>query len=118
MATTLNIPHNHTVEVKTPGETVTDMYGNELPGNGEWVQVKAASWWIDRTEEKNQDSVLRTLDYLHVHVEDTAAATAASMVRLPDGTEWEVLGNPENYRHGWHGFDPKLLVIHARKVEG
>lgn len=112
------VPLRFPIEVLTPGETTTDMYGNEIPSGGQWVHAKAASWWVDKTEEKGEDSVLRTIDYLHVHLPPAEAVAAASRVRLPDGTEWDVVGNPEDYRHGWHGFDPGLVVVHARKVEG
>lgn len=112
------VPLNFPVEVLTPGETVVDMYGNEIPSGGQWVRAQAASWWVDKTEEKGEDSVLRTIDFLHVHLPPTEAVNAASRVRLPDGTEWDVVGNPEDYRHGFHGFDPGLVVVHARKVEG
>lgn len=114
----MNLPTPYTVELKIPGGTTTDMYGNELPDEGEWRDAQAASWWVDKTDEKGEDSVLRTVDYLHVHLPPDQAITAASMIRLPDGTEWDIIGNPEDYRHGWHQFDPGLAVIHAKRVEG
>ena len=112
------LPPPHLLEMYLPGEPVRDRFGNERPGKGSWEVVAVSSWWIDKTEEKGDDSVLRTLDYLHVQVPPEVAPPPSSKVRLPDGTEWEVKGNPEDYRHGFHGFNPGLLVVHAVKVEG
>ena len=112
------IPEPQKVEVLVPGKPVKDRFGNERPGVGVWEPLQVASWWVDRSEEKSEDSVLRTVDMLHVHVPVGHAISAASKVRLPDGSEWAVEGSPEDYNHGWHGWAPGLLVIHAKKVEG
>lgn len=111
-------PTPYTLEFFTPGETVVDRFGNERPGKGQWVQVPVSSWWIAQTEEKAGESVLRTIDMLSVHVGETVKVGADSKIRLPDGSEWSVIGNPEDYRHGWHEWNPGLLVIQAKKVEG
>lgn len=112
------VPLAQTLDVYTPGSIVRDRFGNERPGAGEWKSVKVASWWIDKTEEKSGESVLRTIDYLHVHIPPGSAPSPGGKVRTPDGHEWTVEGNPEDYCHGWHGWNPGLLVIHAKKVEG
>lgn len=112
------IPLTQTLEVYTPGAVVRDRFGNERQGAGEWREVKVASWWIDRTEESAGTSVLRTIDYLHVHVPLNVTLEAGSRLRTPNGSEWTVEGNVEDFNHGWHGWVPGLLVVHARKVEG
>lgn len=114
----LNLPTPHHLDLYTAGLPTTDRYGNKRPGKGEWRRVAVSSWWVDRTEEKSEDSVLRTIDYLHVHLPPSAEANAASRIRLPDNTEWEVIGNPENYQHGFHGWVPNLVVLHGKKVTG
>lgn len=112
------IPLNQKVEVYRRGSPERDRFGNERPGKGEWQQVQVASWWVDRTEEKTEDSVLRTIDYLHVHFTPEMAPGPESKIRIPDGSEWTVEGNSENYNHGWHGWSPGLVVVHGKKVEG
>lgn len=112
------VPLNQVVEVYRRGAPERDRFGNERPGKGEWQPVQVASWWVDRTEEKSGDSILRTIDMLHAHLPADTPVTAASKLRLPDGSEWTVEGNPEDYNHGWHGWEPGLLVVHAKKVEG
>lgn len=114
----VKFPTPYLLEVYTAGEPTVDLYGNKRPGKGQWKQVQVASWWVDRTEEKTGDSVLRTVDYIHVHIPADEQVSATSRIRLPDGSIWEVMGNPENYRHGWHGWDPGLVVIHGKKVTG
>ena len=86
------IPLNQTVEVYRRGAPERDRFGNERPGKGEWQQVKVASWWVDRTDEKSGDSILRTIDLLHVHLRPADAPTPDSQIRLPDGSQWQVEG--------------------------
>ena len=112
------VPTGHMVELYMPGAPYRDRFGNERPGKGEWENVAVASWWVDKTEEKGEDSVLRTIDALHVLVPSASATVPASKVRLPDGTIWDVTGNPEDFNHGFHGWDTGLVVVHAVKVEG
>ena len=83
-----------------------------------WEHVNVASWWVDRTDETSGDSVLRTIDYLHAHFPTDTAPAPDAVLRLPDGSQWQVEGHPEDYNHGWHGFTPGLVVVHAKKVEG
>lgn len=112
------VPLSQELEVYTQGEPVRDRFGDLRPAEGTWKTVKVASWWIDRTEEKSEDSILRTIDLLCVHCLPEDAPAAGGKFRLPEGTEWEVTGNPEDYNHGWHDWKPGLLVVHAKKVEG
>lgn len=114
----LKLPTPHQIEVYTVGEPEIDRYGNKRPGKGTWRNVAVSSWWIDKTDEKGEDSVLRTIDYIHIHAPADELFTATSRIRLPDKTEWEVIGNPENYQHGWHGWAPGLVVLHGKKVTG
>lgn len=112
------IPVKQSLDLCVHSGVEVDRFGNERPSDGRWVSVGVASWWIDRSEEKAGDSVLRTVDMLHAHLPADTPVTAASKLRLPDGSEWSVEGNPEDYNHGWHGWEPGLLVVHAKKVEG
>lgn len=114
------VPLLHEVEVYTPGELVKDRFNNLRPGPGVWRRVKVAAWWVHGSEERDGQnaSVLRTIDMLTLHVPSEAALSPGGKVRLPDGSVWEVEGHGEDFNHGWHGFVPGLLVIHAKKVEG
>ncbi len=114
----MDFPTPFELEFALPGKPVVDRFGNERPGGFSWQRIPVSSWWIGATEEKAGDSVLRTMDMLHVHVSSSFSLDAAAKVRLPDGSEWSIEGNSENYDHGWHGWAPGLLVVHARKVEG
>lgn len=75
------IPLKNTVDVLVRGEPETDRFGNERPGKGVWRSVAVASWWVDRTDEKSGDSVLRTIDYLHVHFRPDDAPKPDSVIR-------------------------------------
>lgn len=112
------IPLLQSVEVYTPGEIEYDRFGNEVRGPGAWAETPVAQWWIHRVEEKGEDSILRTVDLLTLHCPTESAPEAAGKVRLPDGSEWEVRGNPENFTHGWHGWSPGLAVVHCERVTG
>lgn len=108
----------HVLEVYTPGEPVVDRFGNKKPGPASWRSVAVASWWVDRTEEGDPDSVLRTMDYLHAHMLPEDTPGPAGRLRTPDGRVWSVVGNAEDYSHGFHGWNPGLVVVHAKKVSG
>lgn len=112
------MPLRATIEVYTPGTPERDRRGNLVPGPGSWRQQKIASWWVDRTEEKGDDSILRTIDYLHAHFPAGHAPDPGGKLRTPDGQQWQVIGNTEDYNHGWHGWSPGLVVVNATKVEG
>lgn len=111
-------PLKFALEVATPGEPVVDRFGNKKPGPASWRAVAVASWWVDRTEEGDPDSVLRTTDYLHAHMAPGDAPGPAGKMRTPDGRVWSVVGNAEDYSHGFHGWDPGLVVVHAKEVVG
>lgn len=112
------LPLNQEIEVLREGEPVVDPFGDTRPGKANWQKVKVANWWIDRVEEKDGDSVLRTISYLHVHVPHDVAPQPSETIRTTDGQTWEVEGRAENYDHGFHGFTPGLAVIHAKGVKG
>lgn len=112
------VPAPHVLEILLPSETTADRFGNERPGGGEWEEARVAQWWVDRTEEKGDDSILRTVDYLHAHVPSSVAIEPGAKIRTPDGEKWEVQGNPEDFSHGFHRWDPGLRVIHAINVRG
>ena len=107
------------LEVFLPGEPIEDRFGNTRPGPGSWVEILVASWWVHKTEEKGDDSILRTVDYLTAHFPAGDEPTSAAKIRIPgESQEWQVVGNVEDYNHGWHGFVPGLVVVNAKNVEG
>lgn len=114
----LFISLNQTVEVYRRGAPERDRFGNERPGKGEWQQVQVASWWVDMTEEEHGDSVLRTVDMLHIHMKPEDVPSADGQVRTPDGQVWQVQGRVQDFNHGWHGWAPGLAVVDCRKVVG
>ncbi|STC97559.1 hypothetical protein [Corynebacterium renale] len=111
------VPVTHVVEMSSPGVTI-DPFGNEMPTEGQWREVTCAAWWVDKSEEQTGDSVQRIVDALHLLVPIEVDVQPATQIRLPDSSVWQVQGHPENYEHGFHGFRPGLVVIHAQKVEG
>lgn len=112
------IAARQSVDVYRQGDPVKDRFGNLTPGVGVWESSLVAQWWVHRSEETDGDSVLRTVDLLTVHFPAGSEPAPSSKVRLPDGTEWQVEGNAENYDHGFHGWAPGLVVVHCKRVEG
>lgn len=112
------IPLPQSIDMQAKAGTKRDRFGNLVAAPGEWRQVRVASWWVDRSEEKAGDSVLRTVDYLHVHCLPSDAPGPEGRVRTPDGRVWSVTGNPEDFNHGFHGFIPGLVIVHAKEVQG
>lgn len=111
------VPAAHVVEVSSPGVMI-DPFDNEIPTEGVWREVACAAWWVDRSEEHAGESVQRIVDALHVLLPVEVDVAPGAQIRLPDSSVWQVQGHPENYEHGFHGFRPGLVVVHARKVEG
>ena len=62
------IPVKQTLDMQFEGEPTTDRFNNIIPGVSEWRPVKVAQWWVDKTEEREGDSILRTVDTIHVHL--------------------------------------------------
>ncbi|KXB52731.1 hypothetical protein HMPREF0307_02049 [Corynebacterium sp. DNF00584] len=100
-----------------PGAEVTDRFGNRSPGAGEWQTVPVIGWAVTQSQEMAGDSVLRTIDVLEVYAPDSLDILPSAQVRLPDGQEWQVDGNPQDYNHGpfWA---PGALVVKCRKTVG
>ena len=111
------IPLRQSLEFMVPGKAV-DRFGNERPTGGDWVKRPVASWWVDMSQEEHGDSILRTVDTLHVHLPVENAPPSWGRIRTPDGSVWEVEGNVEDFTHGWHGWNPGLVVVHAKRVSG
>lgn len=111
------IPLKHVLEFMAPG-TALDRFGNPRPVDGGWVEHPVASWWVDMTEEKHGESVLRTVDMLHIHMRPEDAPPADGQVRTPDGHVWQVQGHVQDFNHGWHGWSPGLVVVDCRRAEG
>lgn len=112
------IPVKQTLDMQFEGEPKKDRFNNVIPGVSEWRPINVAQWWIDRSEEREGESVLRTVDMLHVHLPSDSVPPSWGKIRTPNGDVWEVEGNAEDYTHGWHGWNPGLVVVHAKKVSG
>ena len=112
------IPVKQALDMQFEGEPTTDRFNNIIPGVSEWRPVKVAQWWVDKTEEREGDSILRTIDTLHVHLPVENVPPSWGRIRTPNGSIWEVEGNVEDFTHGWHGWNPGLVVVHAKKVSG
>ena len=112
------IPAKQTLDMQFEGEPTTDRFNNIIPGVSEWRPVKVAQWWVDKTEEREGDSILRTVDMLHVHLPTENVPPSWGRIRTPNGSIWEVEGNVEDFTNGWHGWNPGLVVVHAKKVSG
>lgn len=92
-----------------------DYFGNLVNKTGPYRPVRVAGWAVVKVEEQQGESVLRTIDQLEVYSPEEFHA--GSEIRLPKGSVWQVEGNAEDYRHGpW--WDPGLVVVRAKKVEG
>ena len=111
----MSFPLAFTVEVYTPGTPTTDAHGNQIPGVGSWSDQGVFGWAVNKIEEEGGDHLLRTVDVLTVYT--PVGFPASGRVRLPDGSEWDVQGNAEDYNNNpW--WTPGLFVARARKVEG
>lgn len=105
------------VEVLRKAETVTDRFGNEVPGAGEWVKTPVFSWAVRSSEEVHGDSILRLIEQLVVYCAPDVAPAEDSSIRLPDGSVWLVEGRHTDFNHGpW--WSPNLVTVTAKKVEG
>lgn len=105
-------------ELQKPGEsTIThDRFGNEKIIPGEPIPVKVFSWEIVRSEEKEGESVLRTIDDLRIIAPPDTFAPEDT-VTLPGGGKWTIEGHAEDNRNNPY-FDAGLVTYHAQKVEG
>ena len=110
-------PLTQTIQVTGVPSVVRDRFGNEHPVPGEPVDVKVFGWAVNQTDEKTDESVLRTIDLVDVYMPPESAPGPEARLFLSDGSEWEVVGHAEQYSaNPW--FDPGLVVVHARKVGG
>lgn len=110
-------PLNCWVEVHREGDPVIDRFGNQRPRPDHWERVQVFGWAVNQTSEGDQTSVLRTYNQLSIYMPHEAIPAPSEKIRLPNGTVWEVEGNPENYDNNpW--FAPGLDVVRCKKVEG
>lgn len=110
-------PLTQVLEVYRPGAPERDRFGNLRPSAGRWEQTRVFGWAVNKVSEGDEDSVLRRIDQLDLYTPEDAAPTPDGKVRLPDGSEWAVDGHAETYEHNpW--WQPGLVVIHCRRVEG
>lgn len=99
-------------------ETTTDLFGDDaIRGEVEWVPVDVFGWALNAVDESQGDSISRTRDHIDLYSPHTVAPTPGQVVRLPDGTVWEVEGNPQNYDNNpW--WQPGLAISRLYRVEG
>lgn len=105
-----------TVRTEGAGRWDYDRFGNEVWVPGPLEDVPVFSWAVVKTQEIGEDSVLRTIDDLEILAPPDTFSPEQS-VTLPDGTVWQIQGNPEDINHNPY-WAPGLVTYHARKTEG
>lgn len=115
-------PMNESVTVRKPGEKVEDpLTGNLLDRPGEVLTVSVFSWAVIQSVEQPAGAA-RTFDGLGAHLEERLqiiglpdVISSGDVVILPNGSEWSLAGNAEDYNHNpW--WSPGLVVYYALKV--
>ncbi|WP_157108905.1 hypothetical protein [Corynebacterium aquilae] len=99
-------------------DTSTDFFGDDvIRGDVHWQQVNVFGWALNVVDEQQGDSVSRTRDHIDLYAPHAVSPLSGQVVRLPDGTVWEVEGNPQNYDNNpW--WQPGLAVTRLYRVEG
>lgn len=109
-------PLTQVIEVSQP-KIIVNVFDEEELIEGDFKPVAVFGWAVTSSQEKEDDSVLRTIDLLQVYMRPEDVTGPAATFRLPDGSEWEQEGNVADYNHNpW--FQPGLVVVNAKKVEG
>lgn len=80
-------------------------------------EIGCAQWWVDQSVESFGDSENRVVTTLHAVVEPNPLLVAGNAL-LVQRKQWEITGEPEDFSQGFHGWDPGVVVVHCRKVEG
>lgn len=100
-----------------PGGTVTDPFGNELPGPPSEEPVLVFAWWIGSSGEPYPSGHVERV------VSDASMIAApgefqpSDQVLLPGAGVFEVEGRPANFDNNpW--WSPGVETVSLRKVEG
>lgn len=109
-------PLKFTVQTQGEGHWEKDRFNNDKWVPGELEDVPVFSWAVVKTQEIGGDSVLRTIDDLEI-MAPPGTFTPEGSVSLPDGTVWQIQGNPEDVNNNPY-WSPGLVTYHARKTEG
>ena len=112
----LTFPLIHTVQVARLQPGGKDSFGTPLPATrASFEDLKVAGWAVEKTEEKQGDSVLRLVDTLTLYSPEELPPD--THIRLPNGTQWAVDGHAQDYRNGpW--WDPGLVAHTCTYVSG
>lgn len=113
----MGFPLRKTIQVSEYGPPKPGRLGVMVPGPLTWVPKKVFGWAVVRVEEEQGDSVMRLIDDLQLIAPPGTIPEASNKIKLPDGSEWSVQGNAEDYNaNPW--WEPGLVIFHCRKVTG
>lgn len=99
-------------------ETVTYNPPKDAPG----VPVRVIQWGAAQSAAASQDGRQqpgydRTIVDVELYVLPDFKPGTGDLIDLPETGQYEVVGHPQDYNHGFHGWQPGN-VINLRRVEG
>lgn len=100
-----------------PNGTVTDPFGNEVPGGTVAETVMVFAWWIGQSSEPGMSGHVERVDSDATMLAPTGEFTSSDEVELPGVGRFEVIGRPGNWDHNpW--WRPGLEQVDLKLVEG
>lgn len=100
--------------VATPGGT--DDYGDPIPPTWADVTVQVYGWAPAAMTEPPEDGRSEVAWTTDIYAPPSWKPAPSDRVLL-DGSEFEVVGHPEDWTYGPFGFRPGV-VVHCKRVEG
>lgn len=99
-------------------ETVTYTPPKDQPG----TPVKVIQWTALKSEAASRDGAQqpgydRTIVDVELYTLPGFRPSPGDLIDIPGDGQFEVVGHPEDYNHGFHGWQPGN-VINLRRVEG
>lgn len=99
-------------------ETVTYTPPKDAPG----TPVAVIQWGAPQSAAASQDGAQqpgydRTLVDVQLYVPPDFRPGKGDLIDLPGDGQYEVVGHPEDYNHGFHLWQPRN-VVNLRRVEG
>lgn len=99
------------------GGTVTDPFGNEVPGEPVTETVKVFAWWIGSSSEPGLAGHVERVDSDATMFAPSGEFTPSDEVDLPDVGRFRVMGRPGNWDHNpW--LIPGLEQVDLKLSEG